>query len=183
VREVEGGEAVGREINSTYESSEAAELYPPAQTEGVGTLKKQVPIMIAMLSLLLTLAIADSATAAVGLKANIPFEFTVGKDKLPAGQYTVESSIARGHLLIRAEDRSKSVFASFFGGRSSGKPSRSKLVFNRYGSQYFLSQVWNEGSTVAMQLPKSRAERELAKQTKHLAQNRAESETVVVLAQ
>jgi hypothetical protein len=149
----------------------------------VGILKKQVLTLVATLSLLLTLAIAGSAIAAVRLRANIPFEFTAGKDKLPAGQYTVDAMIARGHLLIRAEDRSKSLFTSFFGGQSSRKPSRSKLVFHRYGSEYFLWQVWNEGSTVAMQLPKSRAERELAKQAKHLARNKAEPETVIVLAQ
>jgi hypothetical protein len=146
-------------------------------------MKKQVLTIVATLSLLLTLAIAGSAIAAARLRANIPFDFTVGKDKLPAGQYTVDGTIVQGCLLIKAEDRSKSAFTSVFGGQSSGKPSRSKLVFHRYGSQYFLSQVWDEGSTEAMQLPESRAERELAKQSRHLARNKVEPETVVVLAQ
>lgn len=151
-------------------------------------MKKQVLSIVATLSLLLTLAIAGSAiagsaTAAARLRANIPFDFIVGKDKLPAGQYTVDGTVVQGCLLISAKDRSKSVFTSVFGGQSSRKPSQAKLVFHRYGNQYFLSQVWDEGGTVAMQLSESRAERELAKQTKHLARNKAEPETVVVLAQ
>ncbi len=146
-------------------------------------MKKQVLSIVATLGLLLTLAIAGSAIAAVRLRANIPFDFTVGKDKLPAGQYTVDGTIVQGHLLISAKDRSKSVFTSVFGGQSSRKPSQAKLIFHRYGNQYFLSQVWDEGGTEAMQLPESRAERELTRQSKHLARNKVEPETVIVLAQ
>jgi hypothetical protein len=38
-----------------------------------------------------------------------------------------------------------------------------KLVFNRYGNQYFLSQVWAAGSDSGHQLRPSKAEREIAK--------------------
>jgi hypothetical protein len=56
------------------------------------------------------------------------------------------------------------------------------MVFHRYGDQYFLWQVWDEGSTEAMQLSQSRAERELVRHLNDLAQNRSEPETVIVLA-
>jgi hypothetical protein len=44
------------------------------------------------------------------------------------------------------------------------KPSDvAKLVFNRYGDQYFLSKIWPGSSPAGRGLPKSRLEREVAK--------------------
>jgi hypothetical protein len=146
-------------------------------------MKKRVLSVVAMSSFLFTLAIAGSAIDLGRMKANIPFDFTVGKTKLPAGSYIVDSAVVRGCLQISAADRSKNLFVSVFGGETSKKPSQAKLVFHRYGDQYFLWQVWNEGGTEAMRLPKSRAERELASQSKYLAQNETEPELVVVMAQ
>lgn len=146
-------------------------------------MKKQVLCVVTMLSFLFTLVNAGAAIGGVRLKANIPFDFTIGKTKLPAGSYTVDGGIVQGCLRISAEDRSKNVLVSFFGGQFSRKPSQAKLVFHRYENQYFLSQVWDEGGTVAMQLPQSPAERELVRNLNHLAQNRSEPETVIVLAQ
>ncbi len=145
-------------------------------------MKKQVLSVVTIMSFLCSLVIAGSAIDAGRLKAKIPFEFTVGKTMLPAGSYTVDSGVVRGCLQISAEDRSKSVFVNTFGGQTSNKPSEAKLVFRRYGDQYFLWQVWNDGSDVAMQLPESRAERELIRHLNHLAKNKAEPELVIVLA-
>jgi hypothetical protein len=39
---------------------------------------------------------------------------------------------------------------------------RARLVFNRYGSQYFLSQVWTAADNMGVELLKSRSERTLA---------------------
>lgn len=40
---------------------------------------------------------------------------------------------------------------------------KDKLVFHRYGNQYFLSQFWIHGSSVGFELPKSKAERQISK--------------------
>jgi len=146
-------------------------------------MKKQVLSAVTILSLLCSLAIGGSPVDAGKIKANIPFDFTAGKIKLPSGTYTVDRGVVRGLLLIRAEDRKKNVFVSFIGGQTSKNQSQAKMVFHRYGNQYFLSQVWDEGGTEAMQLPETRAERELARHYNLLAQNNAEPETVIVLAQ
>ena len=37
-----------------------------------------------------------------------------------------------------------------------------KLVFHRYGSQYFLAQIWTAGNDRGQELPKSGREREVA---------------------
>jgi hypothetical protein len=45
---------------------------------------------------------------------------------------------------------------------SAATPEVSKLVFHRYGSQYFLAQVWTEGNNRGQELPKSGRESEVA---------------------
>jgi hypothetical protein len=146
-------------------------------------MKKRVLSVVTMMSLLAALAVAGQASIVGTITVNIPFDFMVGEKKLPAGQYTIDRTNIRECLLISRIDRRANVLANTYPGRTSRKPSRVKLVFNRYGEQYFLSQVWGEGHTVAMQLSKSRAERELAKKWKHLARNADEPETVTVMAQ
>jgi len=54
---------------------------------------------------------------------------------------------------------------------------QTKLVFTRYGDQYFLSEIWMAGTTVGQKLPKSRREREL-----EIAQNET-AQQVVILAE
>jgi len=44
---------------------------------------------------------------------------------------------------------------------------KTKLVFNRYGDKYFLSQVWIAGETRRRELPKSSREKEVAKDMAH----------------
>src|SRR6267378_3462303 len=52
----------------------------------------------------------------------------------------------------------------------------SKLVFNRYGNRYFLSQVWNAGSIRGRQLPISPREKEMPQ----LARNETKTEITLV---
>jgi hypothetical protein len=40
-----------------------------------------------------------------------------------------------------------------------------KLLFHRYGDQYFLVQFWTRGSSVGFELPRPKAEREIANRT------------------
>jgi len=55
------------------------------------------------------------------------------------------------------------------------KSVKTKLVFSRYGDQYFLSQIWMAGNEAGYQLPKSRREVEVAWNDT--------AETVMVLAE
>jgi hypothetical protein len=45
---------------------------------------------------------------------------------------------------------------------SSQTQEKSKLVFHRYGDQYFLAQIWREGDNRGSELPKSQRENEVA---------------------
>jgi hypothetical protein len=59
------------------------------------------------------------------------------------------------------------------------------LIFNRYGNEYFLSEVWPKGGSVGRALPKTRAERELerkAQDNQIAATKGPELETVTIRA-
>jgi len=92
---------------------------------------------------LLTIASLAACTGAIaqqpGLKANIPFDFTVGDTWMPAGEYTI-SPPQRQIVRFRSADLAKTATiatSQSFYESSSG----SKLVFDRYGDQYFLHRV------------------------------------------
>jgi len=89
------------------------------------------------------LAAASLATCAgaiaqqPGLTANIPFNFTVGNTWMPAGEYTI-SLPTRQVLELRTGSHIALVVSSQSNDESN---SGSKLVFDRYGDQYFLRKV------------------------------------------
>lgn len=89
----------------------------------------------------LAIASVASCTGAIAqnvqLKANIPFNFTVGDTWLPAGEYTVTMPM-RHVLRLQNADHAATIVTNESHDESS---SGSKLVFDRYENQYFLHEV------------------------------------------
>ena len=76
------------------------------------------------------------------LIVDVPFDFSAGTSKLKSGSYTVRK-INATTLSIRSEDGTKSVLISSALTIDSARSKNGlRLVFNRYGDDYFLSQVW-----------------------------------------
>jgi hypothetical protein len=151
-------------------------------------MKKQTFRTITMLSLLLVLAGASVNAQRLSddtIGVNIPFDFTVGETRFPAGKYTLRrialpSSYDR--LVIQSADgRGDSHTGVTRPNRTSQAPKQSKLVFNRYGDQYFLSQVWIAGSDTGRDLFPSRNERNLRNESK-LAKSKPEHQKVTLTA-
>ena len=98
------------------------------------------------------------------LTADIPFEFSVSDQKLPAGKYWISrANQANGDavLQIRSTDGNQtatrfSIPISTFNPKDEGE-----LIFHRYGDQYFLSEIWPAGGGTGRALIKSHQEREL----------------------
>jgi hypothetical protein len=81
------------------------------------------------------------ASAQSRLQATIPFDFTVGENKLPAGTYMIDS-VQPQTILLSCAQKHKSVFVVLTSiGEVSQSPNR--VIFNKYGDQYFLSEVHN----------------------------------------
>ncbi len=148
-------------------------------------MKKQVLTAVALLSLLGTLVMSGYAYSG-RIMVDIPFAFTAGKATLPAGKYTVEQAgVINNTLLIRdAEGKGKTYLTVMSNDTMQREQSKAKLVFHRYGDTYFLSQIWEAGSSIAHEVPKSDAERDLLKKRRnHLAENATAPEIVTVTAQ
>jgi hypothetical protein len=111
--------------------------------------------------LALVAAAAAFAQGPMQLKATVPFEFAVGNQTFPAGVYTVDAATA-GSLIVKSADHHGGTITMTTGVQTIAAPPDAKLIFNRYGSQYFLTQVWPGGTSSGRQLPKAHRERELA---------------------
>lgn len=126
-------------------------------------MKKQIYAAATMLMLIGVLAVTAEAQSVngVSIRAYIPFEFSVGDRLLPAGQYRIQQvnpssdlamlQIANANGEARVLVRVRSIRA--------GDTSRTVLVFNRYGSGYFLSTLAIKGAADAWQAAKSHADR------------------------
>jgi hypothetical protein len=108
------------------------------------------------------LAIANFAMAGMsfaqsyGVKANVPFDFTVANKLLPAGTYTLHRA-STGLIEIRNHDKPIAVLTigNQDGNRS---PNGGKLVFHKYGDQYFLSEILSDWATMNVSVPRSKTE-------------------------
>src|SRR5262245_7665396 len=124
-------------------------------------MKRRVALMAMIVGSFLSVASAQAE-----VRFNIPFDFTVGKVTLPAGSYTVNSvGNIQTHLQLKNRNGNEGVFQQINSvGLNPGQMSEAtKLVFYRYGDQYFLAEFWRMGSTTGYALPRSKAERDTAR--------------------
>jgi hypothetical protein len=91
------------------------------------------------------------------MQVNVPFAFHNGSQRLPAGVYRVKMQ-SEHVILLRGDSKSGFVMTN----SEIGKPSeKGKLIFQRYGDQYFLREVWAANSETGQKCPKSKLEREV----------------------
>jgi hypothetical protein len=125
--------------------------------------------MLSLVSLFTLCAVVASANAQLinPIRAKIPFDFSVGDQKLPAGEYCFSrlSGFSDSKTMsVTSVDASTHLFQSTFGARVLTPKNESTLVFHRYGDQYFLEQIWTGGEQEGTQLPESRGERTARRQ-------------------
>jgi hypothetical protein len=110
------------------------------------------------------LMIASSAAAQSNVvEADVPFNFTVNNTLLPAGSYTFGFDLMHPGLLV-IRDRTKNVKATDFGQRGAiGRGRLDVLIFHRYGSQYFLSEVHLNSAANGIFLPATKYEKKVEK--------------------
>lgn len=108
-------------------------------------------------------AVAGYSQSTARLVSNIPFDFYIGSKVLPAGEYEVRPGVASGAVLFRSIDQNAAVIALTNSKQASRAPKEAKLVFNRYGNSYFLAEIWHPNIDRGYQLPKSKTEREMAR--------------------
>ena len=131
-----------------------------------------------LLAFAMSLALLLSAAAhaqTTQLRVTVPFDFTAGGIVLPAGAYYVKSMDHWGGstLSVHNVNSNAGTIVLSTSCRSQKPSADAKLVFRRYGQQYFLAEVWNRHSSDGNQIQISSRQTELAK-------NRSKDEVVLI---
>jgi hypothetical protein len=106
--------------------------------------------------------VAQAQHAQRVIKVTVPFEFSVGNQVFPAGNYSVVSTApalldlrdARGHILARVLTNSV---------ETARVPVSPVLEFYNEGSRYSLAQVWQENYSIGQEVPQSKSWAKIAK--------------------
>ncbi|HZS09574.1 MAG TPA: hypothetical protein VFD58_32400 [Blastocatellia bacterium] len=147
-------------------------------------MKNKVMRIVAMLSLVLAFS-AITAFAQVRverLKVSLDFDFTAGDKQLPAGHYLINflnNDQAHRLIVIQNAETGEQAIVGIIPTQQTGQSLGGQLVFSQYGDQRFLSSVQLGDETYRQDLLKSRAERQLARNSS-TGQNTAQVKTVVV---
>ena len=134
-----------------------------------------------LLSLAMSLALLMSAAAqaqTTHMIVTVPFEFIAGNVQLPAGEYEVRPSDPGVETTLSVHNVNSNAGSVVLSNScQSKKPAAdAKLVFYRYGHQYFLAQVWNRNSFAGSQIQIKLRQTELAK-------NQAKDEVVLIASE
>ena len=126
-------------------------------------MKKQAYTLIALIVLIGSMAMAARAQTSgrTQLIANVPFAFNVGNKTLPAGEYAIKQvNPASDHAVLQLTSKDGNSGALVQMDSVIGRArENAKLIFNRFGNQYFFAQAWVNGDNTGLQAVKSLAER------------------------
>jgi len=116
---------------------------------------------IALIALSTLAGVGKAVAQEHAVKATVPFNFTVGGKVLPADTYTV-SSPSEGLVVIRSNDGHYiSMATSSFDDR---EVKGGKLIFSKYGDQYFLHEVLCPTVGLHSRIPTSKQEKRIQTQ-------------------
>lgn len=121
--------------------------------------KWMLPVTVLLLSGLMA---AQSLTSS-SVVANVPFDFMVNNKIIPAGPAVVRAASGNVLAINNFEARKGALVPASRADETQGD--RTVMVFERYGSQYFLSEIRIEGSNLSYKLPQSKVETELRAQS------------------
>jgi hypothetical protein len=145
-------------------------------------MKKQSLRIFVMFGLFAILAVASiHAQSSREQRANIPFSFTLADKSFPAGEYRVQRlnpSSDKAAIAIKSADGHLTKIVLTTPVLSPETRENARLVFNHYGDQYFLAQVWTPADNTGLAVPQSRSERILAR---NAGQQREPEQTVIAL--
>src|SRR3974390_1460790 len=92
------------------------------------------------------------------MRVSVPFDFVVGHQTMPAGEYVVNPDVG-GSVVALKNGRAAAMIIGpalhSLGDRGA------RLVFHRYGNTYFLVEAWSNNA-YGRQIPETILERELS---------------------
>jgi hypothetical protein len=129
-------------------------------------------IIPALAIIIVSSAVYVNGQTAHRITADVPFDFSVGKEKLAAGTYEFEVTNRHaypGALVIRTT--TPGAIRSFIIPAlvdDSPKRLEPSLLFNRYGSTYFFAKMNAEDGAIALKVWKGHDEKRLAKESREV---------------
>jgi len=109
-------------------------------------MKNKTYRIFAILGIFLAFAVVN-AQAPSKVEVNIPFEFSAGNTILPAGAYSIKR-MSGNTVTLRSKDGHSSVILNAPVTQNSSDPDAvERVVFERYGDRYALSQIWLTADT------------------------------------
>src|ERR1041385_1016601 len=111
-------------------------------------MKYQTYRLIAILGIFLGFAVVSvRAQAPSKVEVNIPFAFSAGKTTLQPGVYTIKR-LSGDNVTLRSTDGKSNVILNAPVTNNSSDPNAvERLVFERYGEDYALAQIWLTADT------------------------------------
>jgi hypothetical protein len=114
-------------------------------------------IATAFLALASLLTAGNVSAQDNAVQVTIPFNFAVGNTVLPSGTYIVSSENPQ-MVLVRNKDHWKLAGMALINQGDARYSGEGKLVFNRYGREYFLNQILCPSAAIVADLPTSKRE-------------------------
>ena len=143
-------------------------------------MKNQILKSFAIFGLFFMLAMTSvSAQTAGRVEVTVPFDFAIGKVLFKAGTYSIKNATDNTLAIRNLEKKTTKIVAAPLTIGSRDFKAGERLVFNQYGNQYFLSQVWLSSETGRQLF--SGAETKAAREYK-LAHNAAKPQRIEVAA-
>ena len=117
-------------------------------------MNRWLPVAMAVGGLVLMESGSAYAQGVEKVRAEISFDFKVGQSTLPAGDYRLSHDPAElGVLTVRSADgRHVAVVMTEAIEARKGTPNANKLVFEREGASYVLSEVFTKDSSVGLEV-------------------------------
>jgi hypothetical protein len=116
---------------------------------------------------MLTALTGSGLFAQTVMKAGIPFDFAVGRAALPAGEYhiTCDNNGVVTFRELAGKHNAVVLTRPSEGAAPSGiQQDAGKLLFQRYGNEYFLLSVWKPAAREGMAAPLGVRQKELARE-------------------
>jgi hypothetical protein len=137
---------------------------------------------IAAIALFVASLFITAGIWAQGVKATVPFGFTVNSRYVPAGTYTIRSSSTDPDLLVISDPQRKASWLTMALDEPANATAKDNvLVFHKIGDQYFLSQIRSETGLMHLYFPASKAEKRARLQTQEASLPSGSSDVVVAL--
>jgi hypothetical protein len=129
-------------------------------------------LLIAFVFALMIYPTQVSAQIIGDVEANIPFQFHAGNTKFPAGQYRIHVLDNTDLSVIEISSMDDSISAVFQvrDAETKSDPTKTELIFNKYGNRYFLAELFDEGNPNGSQVLESQYEKRISQTTTREAQ-------------